>query len=610
VADAPCKAQAVSFEASPKVAGRIPQSFIDDLISRADIVEIIDSHVPLKKAGREHKACCPFHDEKTPSFTVSAEKQFYHCFGCGAHGTVIGFLMNFRHLEFVEAVESLAQRLGLEVPREGGEAPPAGPPTGPLYEVLEEASRFFQRQLRAHPQRSRAVDYLKSRGLSGEIAAEFKLGFAPPGWDNLAQALGGTADRLKLLMRAGLIIQRSERFYDRFRDRVMFPILDRRGRSVGFGGRVLGEDTPKYLNSPEGPVFHKGRQLYGAFQALRSAGNLERVHVVEGYMDVVALAQVGLRNAVATLGTSATPDHVERLFRLAPDVVYCFDGDKAGRRAAWRALETTLPRLRDGRQAFFIFLPEDEDPDSLVRTRGRAAFEQLSENAVSLGTFLFERLSAEVDLKTIDGRSRLIELARPLLGRIPEGAFRRLAQKKLADLTGISPDDSATLIGRSRSPGTKRQSAATVRAALSSQTPVRRAIKMLIQHPELASDLSDVSALKDLDLPGAPLLLELIELLRENPDFSTAKVLERYRDNEAGIHLGKLASEELSQLGDGIRIELDDAIRAVTRRAEEARLEARRDALQVLIKAGQASEEEKQSYRKIVARLGRPPEGG
>ncbi|MDX1529644.1 MAG: DNA primase, partial [Gammaproteobacteria bacterium] len=307
-------------------------------------------------------------------------------------------------------------------------------------------------------------------------------------------------------------------------------------------------------------------------------------------------------------GTAVTPDHVERLFRLAPDVVYCFDGDEAGRRAAWRALETTLPRLRDGRQAFFMFLPEGEDPDSLVRSRGLAAFEELSQGAVSLGTFLFDRLSARVDLGTIDGRSRLIEMARPLLGKMPDGAFRKLASNRLADLTGMDPNDSAALIKRPPTPAAKRQSAATVRAALSSQTPVRRAIKMLVQHPELASELPDLNALKGLDLPGAPLLLELIDLLRENPDFSTAKVLERYRDHEAGAHLGRLAAEELSLLGEGIRVELDEALRAVVRRAEERRLETRRDALEALIKTGSASEEEKQSYREIIARLGRSPE--
>jgi DNA primase len=400
------------------VAGRIPQSFIDDLVSRADIVEVIDSHVPLKKAGREHKACCPFHDEKTPSFTVSSEKQFYHCFGCGAHGTVLGFLMNYRHLEFVEAVEALAQRLGLDVPHEDDEGRPATAPTAPLYELLARASSYYQRQLREHPERARAVEYLKSRGLSGEIAAEFKLGYAPPGWDNLTRALGpGEAERNQLV-RAGLSVERSERAYDRFRDRVMFPILDRRGRTIGFGGRVLGDDTPKYLNSPEGAIFHKGRELYGAYQAISSSKTLQRVIVVEGYMDVVALAQHGVANAVATLGTSATSDHVEQLFRMVPDVVFCFDGDEAGRRAAWRALETALPRMRDGRQAFFMFLPEGEDPDSLVRSRGGEAFEKLAADAPSLGTFLFDRLVDQVDLGTIDGRSRMVELARPLLVKI------------------------------------------------------------------------------------------------------------------------------------------------------------------------------------------------
>jgi DNA primase len=587
------------------VAGRIPQSFIDDLVSRADIVEVIDSHVPLKKAGREHKACCPFHDEKTPSFTVSSEKQFYHCFGCGAHGTVLGFLMNYRHLEFVEAVEALAQRLGLDVPHEDDEGRPATAPTAPLYELLARASSYYQRQLREHPERARAVEYLKSRGLSGEIAAEFKLGYAPPGWDNLTRALGpGEAERNQLV-RAGLSVERSERAYDRFRDRVMFPILDRRGRTIGFGGRVLGDDTPKYLNSPEGAIFHKGRELYGAYQAISSSKTLQRVIVVEGYMDVVALAQHGVANAVATLGTSATSDHVEQLFRMVPDVVFCFDGDEAGRRAAWRALETALPRMRDGRQAFFMFLPEGEDPDSLVRSRGGEAFEKLAADAPSLGTFLFDRLVDQTDLATIDGRSRMVELARPLLVKIPEGAFRKLAEQRLAELTGMDAEDSSTLIRGKQAPRVRRQSAATVRAALSSQTPVRRAIKMLIQHPRLASELSDIGVHGELEVPGAPLLLELIELLRHNPEFGTATILERYRDEEAGRHLAKLAIEELAALGDGIREEFNDAVRAVQRQAEEVRLQARRDELEARINAGQASDEEKQEYREVIARLGR-----
>lgn len=587
------------------MAGRIPQSFIDDIVSRADIVDVIDAHVPLKQAGREYKACCPFHDEKTPSFTVSREKQFYHCFGCGAHGTVIGFLMNYRQLEFVEAVESLAQRLGLEVPREGGEAERPAPPVASVYDILARASTYYQRQLREHPQKERAVDYLKSRGLSGEIAAEFKLGFAPPGWDNLTGAFGEAAETRKHLQEAGLIIQRGDGSYDRFRDRIMFPILDRRGRTVGFGGRVLADESPKYLNSPEGPVFHKGRELYGAYQAMQTSRSPERIFVVEGYMDVVALAQNGIRNAVATLGTAATRDHVEQLFRLAPDVVFCFDGDEAGRRAAWRAVETVLSRMHDGRQAFFMFLPEGEDPDSLVRKAGRQAFESQAAGASVLSDFLFDTLTARVDLETIEGRARLVELARPLLGKIPPGTFASQTTRRLEELARIAPGDSSTLIRGKRASPPRRQSAAAVRAALASQTPVRRAIKMLVQQPRLASGISDIGMLEGSDVPGAPLLLELIELLQNNPNLSTAAILERYRQAEAGRHLARLAGEELSALGDGIQAEFDAALRALARQAEELRLRARRSELEALIGSGDASAEEKQEYRRIVARLGR-----
>ena len=587
------------------MAGRIPQSFIDDLVARADIVEVIDAHVPLKQAGREYKACCPFHDEKTPSFTVSPDKQFYHCFGCGAHGTVIGFLMNYRQLEFVEAVEQLAQRLGMEVPREGGDAGPPERPVAPIYDLLETASGYFQRQLREHPQKSRAVDYLKSRGLSGEIAAEFKLGYAPPGWENLTNALDLEAGDRKRLRDAGLVIDRGERSYDRFRDRIMFPILDRRGRTVGFGGRAIGDDTPKYLNSPEGPVFHKGRELYGAFQAMKAARDLERILVVEGYMDVVALAQNGVRNAVATLGTAATREHMEQLFRLAPDVVFCFDGDEAGRRAGWRALETALARMHDGRQAFFMFLPEGDDPDSLIRREGRDGFESKASEAEVLSDYLFDTLVSRVDLATIEGRSRLVELARPLLAKIPPGTFATQVGRRLEELARIAPGDSTTLIRVTPAPAARRQSAATVRAALASQTPVRRAIKMLVQRPRLASGIADTGVLRGLEVPGAPLLLELVELLRENPDLSTAAILERYREADAGRHLARLAGEELSALGDGIQAEFDAAIEALAWQSEETRLKARRSELESRISAGEASAEEKEEYRTIIGRLGR-----
>ncbi|NIP82922.1 MAG: DNA primase, partial [Gemmatimonadetes bacterium] len=352
------------------MAGRIPRQFIDDLLSRVDIVDVVDEYVPLKKGGKDHKACCPFHNEKTPSFTVSADKQFYHCFGCGAHGTAIGFLMEYAHMDFVEAVEDLAARAGLEVPREAGSGQ-REESLQPIYDILARASAWYQKQLRQHPEAGSAKDYLKGRGLSGEIAAQFQLGFAPTGWDNLLGAIGATDAERALMARAGLLVDKGGGgFYDRFRGRVIFPILDRRGRTIGFGGRVLGDDTPKYLNSPESAIFHKGRELYGLYQARKAAGKPERLIVVEGYMDVVALAQHGIRNAVATLGTAATEAHLEQLFRVSQDVVFCFDGDEAGRRAAWRALETALPAMHDGRQAFFMFLPEGQDPDSLVRERG------------------------------------------------------------------------------------------------------------------------------------------------------------------------------------------------------------------------------------------------
>ncbi|HKJ77760.1 MAG TPA: DNA primase, partial [Gammaproteobacteria bacterium] len=359
------------------MAGRIPQSFIDDLLSRVDIVEVIDARVPLKKAGRDYAACCPFHDEKTPSFTVSPTKQFFHCFGCGAHGTALGFLMEYDHMGFVEAVEELAAKQGLEIPYEGG-APAAGPGRDlkPLYDLLGQADRYFRHQLRNHPAAAKAVDYLKGRGVSGEVAAAFGLGYAPPGWDGLLQALGRDDGALKRLVEVGLLIEREEdrRRYDRFRDRVIFPIRDPRGRTVGFGGRVLGDDKPKYLNSPESEVFHKGRELYGLYEAQQAVRRPERLLVVEGYMDVVALAQHGIANAVATLGTAATADHLQRLFRVTGEVVFCFDGDEAGGKAAWRALENAMPQMRDGRQVRFMFLPQGEDPDSLVRAIGGEAF--------------------------------------------------------------------------------------------------------------------------------------------------------------------------------------------------------------------------------------------
>ncbi|MGH8035120.1 MAG: DNA primase, partial [Lysobacterales bacterium] len=391
------------------MGGLIPESFIEDLLGRIDIVELIERHVPLKRHGREFQACCPFHDEKTPSFTVSPQKQFYHCFGCGAHGSAIGFLMNYEGLEFTDAIEELARHAGLTVPREASAKPR---PEESLYETLEAASRYYQEELPKHPD---AAEYLLKRGLSEEIAREFGIGFAPAGWDGLVLQLGGGKDKMNLLRKAGLLSEGQGKAYDKFRQRIMFPIHDRRGRVIAFGGRTTGDTGPKYLNSPETELFHKGRELYGLHRARKSQGRLPRIIVVEGYMDVVALVQYGFGHCVATLGTATTGDHAELAFRAADEVVYCFDGDNAGRKAAWRALESTLPRLREGRQARFLFLPDGEDPDTMVRSRGAEAFAGLVETAEPLSEFFFTHFTGMVDMESIDGRARLVELAQPLL---------------------------------------------------------------------------------------------------------------------------------------------------------------------------------------------------
>jgi DNA primase len=525
------------------MSGRIPHTFIDELLTRTDIVDVIDARVPLKKAGREYKACCPFHAEKTPSFTVSQVKQFYHCFGCGAHGSAISFLMDYEHLEFVEAVEELAQLAGLDVPREAAAAATARPSTQPLYALLEEASRFYQQQLRNHPQAARAVDYLKQRGLTGNIAARFDIGFAPPGWDNLARTLGGDAASRAALLETGLLIERPDGsgVYDRFRDRIQFPIRDRRGRTVGFGGRVLGEDTPKYLNTPESSIFHKGRELYGLYEARKAVRQLERILVVEGYMDVVALGQFGINYAVATLGTSTTPDHLERLYRTVHEVVFCFDGDRAGRAAAWRALENTLPVLSDGREARFLFLPEGEDPDTLVRKIGKDAFENLIAQSAHLSDFLFGHLTSQVDTASIDGRARLVDLARPLLSRLPDSIFRQLMLERLAQIARI---DSSHLADRLQKPAASRTGTATTSAVFaygSGKSPVREAIAMLLHQPDLAQKIDPPRIPEPEAMPGVTLLLELLELLQRQPGLNTGAILEHWRGREEARYLHKLA---------------------------------------------------------------------
>jgi DNA primase len=542
------------------MAGRIPQSFIDELLNRVDIVDVIEQRLPLKKAGREYQACCPFHNEKTPSFTVSPGKQFYHCFGCGAHGSAVGFLMEYEILAFPEAIEELARSAGMEVPHEAGPAPRADDRRLDHYSLLEKVERFYRAQLRQHPQSARAVDYLKARGLSGEIAQTFGLGYAPPGWDSLSSHLTDAHQR-QLAIELGLLVKKDEGgCYDRFRDRIMFPIRDRRGRCVGFGGRVLGDEKPKYMNSPESPVFHKGQELYGLFEARKAGQKLERLLVVEGYMDVVALTQFGLSNAVATLGTATTPEHLERLYRTVSEVVFCFDGDAAGRRAAWRALENALPVMRDGREARFLFLPEGEDPDTLVRRIGADAFREETVDSVPLSEFFYESLCQQVDTGSVDGRARLVELARPLLNRLPDSVFRDLMLERLSQQSGLKlPQLQQRVFGKPAPPSGTGTATESRRRDLS-RSPVRMAIRLLLEQPALGSGLDSPMGFEDLDLPGVPLLAELLELTRHSPHLSTGAILEHWRGRPEEQHLARLATSRLDLPSEGFEPEFRGAV--------------------------------------------------
>ena len=423
------------------MAGKIPEHFIDDVLARTDLVDLIGSQVRLKKSGKNYAACCPFHDEKTPSFTVSPDKQFYYCFGCGASGNAIGFQMDYVREDFVEAIEGLAKKLGMDVPREGGTGFKKKDHTE-LYSILEKANQFFQSQLKNPRVREKAVSYLKRRGLSGETAKHFQIGYAPPGWDNLISEFGDTEPKRQLLIDAGLTVRNDNgREYDRFRDRIMYPIRDMRGRTIAFGGRVLGNDKPKYLNSPETDVFHKSRELYGLYDARKHPQKLERLVVVEGYMDVIALTHHGIHYSVATLGTASNQDHIEKLFRYVSEVIFCFDGDAAGRKASNRALENALPCMKDGRQIRFLYLPEGEDPDTLVNKDGPELLEEQFRTATPLSEHFFDALSMDIDVNTMDGKARLANQAAPLLDKLPQGVFRQLMIGRLASITELSTEN-------------------------------------------------------------------------------------------------------------------------------------------------------------------------
>ena len=555
------------------MAGRIPQSFIDELIARADIVEIIGARVALKKSGREYKACCPFHNEKTPSFWVSPDKQFYHCFGCGAHGTVLGFLMQYEKLSFVEAVQDLAQRAGLELPREARDSHDA--PGADLHQTLSNAAQFFAQNM-LDSERARA--YVDKRGIEPYTAKKFLLGYATDSWNALLNRFGQHPEGRQRLLQTGLIIERERKtgereagFYDRFRDRLMFPIRDSRGRVIGFGGRVLEQGEPKYLNSPETPLFHKGRELYGLYEAKQAHADFKRLMIVEGYMDVVRLHQAGITYAVATLGTATTQEHLNKIFRLTGEVVFCFDGDRAGRQAAWRALENALPLARDGRELRFLFLPEGEDPDTLVGKEGQEAFETRLADALPLSEYLVQQLMQQTDLSHADGRAKLAALAKPLFARMPEGVLKELIVDQLAAEIRMPANKLRQLLqagaaqeGR-RGPGGVRDTGfagsggresgstpATGTAAGAARRPARmqagrrnmlsQAIGLLLHYPPAAKSL-DSAALANLDQPGIPVLRQLIEQAQEAHMPSTATLLERWRDQPEFERLAELAAE-------------------------------------------------------------------
>lgn len=529
------------------MSGLIPQHFVDDLITRADIVEVIGQRIQLKKAGREFKAVCPFHDEKSASFTVVPHKGFYHCFGCGAHGTALGFLMEYDHMDFVEAVESLAHSMGMEVPREESQRPVRR--YDELFDLMQRVERHFQSLLKDN---DGAIEYLKNRGIDGATAKRFGIGYAASGWSNVLDKFGTSSEATERLLAAGLIIRKDNgQHYDRFRDRIMFPIRDGRGRTIGFGGRVMGNDEPKYLNSPETVLFHKGRELYGLYEARQALRNIEQLVVVEGYMDVVGLARHGIDFAVATLGTATTVDHLNTLFRLCDDVCFSFDGDRAGRAAAWKALEIALPQIREGRQVRFVFLPDGQDPDSFVNEHGAGAFEKLINSGQPLSDFLIDELSGQVDMDTVDGRARLAELAKPLIGKIPQGVFRDLLTAKLAERVGLSPSRlEALLQGEPAKPGRSGVAGSTKRPRRRSipgaPSVLRRAMTLILHNPRAAAGV-DASLLDNVNRAGADLLRSLVEMAQENPDITTAGLLERWRNHEEGQHLGKLAAVEIPE---------------------------------------------------------------
>lgn len=535
------------------MAGKIPRDFIDDLLSRTDVVDIVDSRVKLKKAGKNYQACCPFHNEKTPSFTVSQDKQFYHCFGCGAHGNAISFMMEFDRLEFVEAIEELARFHGLEVPREKGSRPAMSEEKKQQlqddYTLMDQIARFFQQQLRQNSNSDKAISYLKQRGLSGDIVKQWEIGYAPDSWDALLSTFGKDEARIKQLIELKLVNQNDQgRRYDFFRDRIMFPIRDKRGRVVGFGGRVLDEGGPKYLNSPETRIFHKGHELFGFYHAKQQNRQLDTVVIVEGYMDVVALSQFDINIATAALGTATTPEHIQMLVRATSHIVCCYDGDRAGREAAWRALENALPALKDGVTLSFLFLPDGEDPDTMVRKIGKQAFLSMLNEAMPLSRFFFDNLIKTHNVGTAEGKLALKKAAMPLINSTMGDDQKQMLLEELAKHTGeydrfkLQQD-----ISKANNVSSKRGYSPNLNQVGKARlSPLRMLIRLLLDKPSLAAQCEDVQPeiFSHSDAAGMDLLLSVHQYCIANPNATTAQVVENFRNHPHSTVIAKLLLQE------------------------------------------------------------------
>lgn len=614
------------------MAGLIPQSFIDELLERVDLVEVIDKRVPLKKSGRNYMACCPFHDEKTPSFSIQPDKQFYYCFGCGASGNAISFLLDYDRVDFPTAIEQLAQSVGLQVPREQTQNPEKVAQRRDLYSLMELAASYFQRQLKEHPQAQQATQYLKGRGLSGEIAKQFGIGYAPPGWDNLLTALGQNERDKQLLIEGGMLVEKPEenKCYDRFRDRIMFPIRDSRGRVIAFGGRVMGDDKPKYLNSPETPIFHKSRELYGFYESRKNTRHLHRLLIVEGYMDVVALAQYGLNWSAATLGTATSTEHLQKVFRSCSEVVFCFDGDDAGKRAASRALESCLPAMQDGNQARFLFLPQGEDPDSLIRKIGDREFIRQVDQATPLEDYLFSSCAEGLNIEHLEGRATLSTRVAPLIAKIPDGVYKQLMLSALAERTGLNKTDLLLIIenqineqkaAQSTTENASNKHEGSAQTNQSTPQPIKRqaldkeqhyhktqrnlvlyAIGILLLHPQSSASIKPFHPLDE--SLEQQLLADLVNLTQKQATVSTQMLLGNWLEAPWKSLIGKaiIQAQEFglqgsahqpekeftdtinSLLNQKQQLEIDHAIRQLTRLDYSSLNEEQKLELQNLIK--------------------------